>query len=307
VNDTTSIVTVENERGVGVPLTVNANTQFYFRQPQSALADATPIGSGPQFLADHDLVRGFKIHANVVDPLASPLVAESIDIETAKYDGTISAPDTSGFTYTRTFRTKSDDYSYTLDYIASSTANGKDPLTGEAIDGFKWWYFAYPTQLDLSIGDWVAATNQAVNLGGTVGAVPTNGVSYTVWNDPANANAWSTNASIILPSTLPLGASATPLSTSNTFTMTVPNGSVAATVDVATTAGSATQVYQVDRSNGIVTVSQVDVTTAAGLQSLASALQSAGTPVRVYGVPQTDGSVRAYVLTYFTGTTLPSS
>ena len=85
------------------------------------------------------------------------------------------------------------------------------------------------------------------------------------------------------------------------------NGSVAATVDVATTAGSATQVYQVDRSNGIVTVSQVDVTTAAGLQSLASALQSAGTPVRVYGVPQTDGSVRAYVLTYFTGTTLPSS
>ena len=83
VNDTTSIVTVENERGVGVPLTVNANTQFYFRQPQSALADATPIGSGPQFLADHDLVRGFKIHANVVDPLASPLVAESIDIETA--------------------------------------------------------------------------------------------------------------------------------------------------------------------------------------------------------------------------------
>jgi hypothetical protein len=307
VNDTTSIVTVENERGVGVPLTVNANTQFYFRQPQSALADATPIGSGPQFLADHDLVRGFKIHANVVDPLASPLVAESIDIETAKYDGTISAPDTSGFTYTRTFRTKSDDYSYTLDYIASSTANGKDPLTGEAIDGFKWWYFAYPTQLDLSIGDWVAATNQAVNLGGTVGAVPTNGVSYTVWNDPANANAWSTNASIILPSTLPLGASATPLSTSNTFTMTVPNGSVAATVDVATTAGSATQVYQVDRSNGIVTVSQVDVTTAAGLQSLASALQSAGTPVSVYGVPQTDGSVRAYVLTYFTGTTLPSS
>jgi hypothetical protein len=306
VNPSTDIVTVENERGEGVPLTVDANTQFFFRQPQSGLADATPIGTGPAFLAANDLVRGFKVHAQVVDPLATPLVAQSIDIEAARYDGTITAPDTTGFTYTRTFRTKSDDYSITLDYISPTTANGTDPLTGAAIDGFKWWYFAYPTQLDLALGDWVAATNQAVNLGGSVGAVPTYGISYTVWNDPAAPNAWSTNASIVMPSLLPLGSSATPLTAGNTFTMNVPGGSVAATVDVSTTSGSATLVYQVDRTNGIVTVSQEDVTTAAGLQALTTALQSAGTPVRVYGVPQTDGSVRAYVLTYFTGTTMPT-
>lgn len=305
VNTATDVVTIANELGVGVPLTVNASTQFYFRQPQNGLADATPIGSGPAFLAAHDLVRGFKVHANVVDPLASPLVAESIDIETAKYDGAITAPDATGFTYTRTFRTRSDDYTYQLDYISPATANGTDPQSGAAIDGFKWWYFAYPSQLDLSVGDWITATNQAVNFGGTVGAVPTYGISYAVWNDPANANAWATNASIILPSTLPPGVSATPLSGTNTFTMTVPGGSLAATVDVATTPGSATLVYQVDRTAGIVTVSQVDVTTAAGLQALSTALQGAGTPVRVYGVPQTDGTVRAYVLTYFTGTTLP--
>jgi hypothetical protein len=28
---------------------------------------------------------------------------------------------------------------------------------------------------------------------------------------------------------------------------------------------------------------------------------AAGTPVKVYGVPQTDGTLRTYVLTYFTG------
>ena len=306
VNRSTDVVTVENELGEGVPLTVDANTQFFFRQPQNGLADATPIGTGPAFLAANDLVRGFKVHAQVVDPLATPLVAQSIDIETAKYDGTITAPDTTGFTYTRTFRTHADDYSYTLDYISATTPNGIDPLTGAAIDGFKWWYFAYPTQLDLSIGDWVGVTNQAVNLGGSVGAVPTWGVSYTVWNDPANANAWSTSASIVLPSLLPLGTSATPLGANDTFTMNVPGGSVAATIDVSTTAGSATLVYQVDRTNGIVTVSQEDVTTAAGLQALTTALQTAGTPVRVYGVPQLDGSLKAYVLTYFTGTTMPA-
>jgi hypothetical protein len=76
-----------------VDVTVNANTQFFFRQPQSALADATPIGTGTgQFLTDKDLVRGFKVHVSVVDPLATPLVAQSIDIETAKYDGVISWP-----------------------------------------------------------------------------------------------------------------------------------------------------------------------------------------------------------------------
>ena len=50
---------------------------------RARLADATPIGTGTAFLANHDLVRGFKVHVSVVDPLATPLVAQTIDIETA--------------------------------------------------------------------------------------------------------------------------------------------------------------------------------------------------------------------------------
>jgi hypothetical protein len=59
-------------------------------------------------------------------------------------------------------------------------------------------------------------------------------------------------------------------------------------------------VYQVDRTNGIVTVSPVDITTSAGLTQLTQGL-TAGAPVGVYGIPQSGSSIKAYVLAYFTG------
>jgi hypothetical protein len=158
---------VENEDGVGIPITVDANTQFFFRAPQDGLADATPIATGTGFLAAKNLVRGFKVHVGVVDPLSVPLVAQTVDIEIAKYDGLISAPNGTGFVYTRSFRTPADDYSVTLSYISGGTPNGKD-FGGNQIDGFKWWNFAYPTLADSganAISDFVSATNGSVNLG----------------------------------------------------------------------------------------------------------------------------------------------
>jgi Domain of unknown function (DUF4382) len=301
VDTNNNVVAVASESGAAVDLVIDANTQFFFRQPQNAIADATPIATGTAFLANHDLVRGFKIHASVVDVLATPLVAQSIDIEVAKYDGQISSPGTMGFTYTRAFRTASDDYSYTLDYIDSSTANGTDS-SGNAITGYEWWNFAYPTVLNSgvdAIGNFIAATNGSVNFGGLVGAVPSRGASFAVWNDPANPNGWAAAATVLTPSTLPLGFVATGL-VNNAFTMTALGGANAATVDVNSTTGSATLVYQVDLSNGVLTVSPIDITSAAGLMSLTNGL-SAGAPVKVYGVPQADGSLKAYVLTYFTG------
>jgi hypothetical protein len=303
VDTVNNIVTVASESGRPVAMTVDANTEFFFRTPQNGAGDATPIATGTGFIANHDLVRGFKIHASVADPLASPMLARSIDIETAVYDGRISAPDMTEFTYARDFRTVADDYLYTLDYIAPTTPNGTDP-TGNAITGYKWWNFAYPTVPTSganAINDFIAATNGSVNFGGTVGAVPTRGVSYAVWNDPANANGWAASATVVIPSLLPLGLVATGL-TNNAFTMTVAGGATAATVDVNTTAGSATLVYQVDRTNGILTVSPIDITTAAGLSTFTAGL-AVGAPVKVYGVPQADATLRAYVLAYYTGQT----
>ncbi len=301
VDTADNVITVSNESGVGVALTVDAGTQFFFRTPQSALDDATPIGTGPSFLASRNLVRGFKVHVSVVDPLATPLVAQSVDIETAAYAGRISAADTMGFTYTRQFRTASDDYTRALGYISSQTANGKD-ASGNPVMGYKWWNFAYPTLVTSgsnAIPLFVAATNDGVDFGGTAGAVSAWGVSYAKWNDPANPNGWSVPWTVLVPTPLPLGSVAAGFA-ANSFTMNVPGGSTPATVLVSTTSGSATLVYQVDRTNGVVTVSPVDVTTSSGLTAITDGL-IAGARVKVYGVPQADGTLKAYVLAYFTG------
>lgn len=301
VNTNTDVMTVQNESGMGVDLVVDANTQFFFREPQNGQADSTPIGTGTAFLTSNDLVRGFKVHASVVDPLATPLVAQSVDIEVAKYDGKISAPNMTGFTYTRVFATAKDDYTITLNYIDGATANGTDPM-GNAISGYQWWNFAYPTVVTSgtnAVSEFIAATNDSVNFGGTVGAVPSRGVSFSIWNDPANANGWSAAATILTPSTLPLGLVASGLA-SNAFTMTIPGGANAATVDVSATSGSATLVYQVDLTNGVLTVSPIDITTSSGLATLTSNL-TAGEPVKVYGIPQADGTLKAYVIAYYTG------
>src|SRR5262249_48847316 len=134
VDRTSDIIKVSNESGSSVPLTITSSTNFYFR------GGTTPIGTGTAFLAN--IERGFKIHASVVDPLATPLAADGIDIETAAFDGVISGANPVGFTYTRRFNTAADDYTQTLSYISSATRNGKDS-SGNAITGFKWWNFAY--------------------------------------------------------------------------------------------------------------------------------------------------------------------
>jgi len=292
VNTTTSIITVQDESGVGVPLQVDANTKFYFRQPGDAVADATPIGTGQSFLVGNNFVRGFKIHASAVDPLATPMVAQSIDIETADFSGTITQATSSGFTYTRKFPQAGDDYVVTLDYAAS---------------GYRWWNFAFPTLLDFggtAVADFVAATNGSVNFGGTAGQISVWGVSYARWGDPANATGWSAAASVLLPVPVPIASVATTLTAASggySFTATTIGGVQPVTIDVSNGGGEATLVYQVDYSNGVATISPVDITTASGLATLTDGL-AVGSTVKLSGIAQSDGTLKAYVLTYFTNT-----
>jgi Domain of unknown function (DUF4382) len=300
VDTTSNTLVVDNELGVGIPLTVNANTQFYFRTPANAQSDATAIGQGTAFLSK--LVRGFKVHASVVDPLASPLVADSIDIEIARYDGTVSASSPMGFTYTRNFHTASDDYTVQLPFISSSTPNGSDPQSGNAITGFKWWNFTYPTIVDSganAITDFDNATGGSVNFGGNVGQMWAAGETYATWNDPAAASSWAAPSAVLIPTTIPLGAAATSYAGGG-FTVGLIGGTQTVPVNVSTTSGSATLVYQVSWANGILTITQVDVTTTQGQNTLSTNLVT-GTPVKVYGIPQANGTINAYVLTYFTG------
>jgi hypothetical protein len=301
VNTTTDILTVEDEAGVGVPVTVNANTQFFLRSPASGLADATAIGTGTAFLSK--LVRGFKVHASAVDPLASPLVAQTIDIELARYDGSISAANTTGFLDTRTFETISDNYALTLPYISSTTANGTDPLSGAAITGFKWWNFTFPTDVNsgsTAISLFESATDGSVNFGGQLGPTPVQGASRAVWNDPIALDAFAVPLTILVPSNIPLGTATTGYA-AGSFTMALPGGTVSVPVDLSTTSGSATLVYQIDRTANIVTITPVDITTPAGVTAITAGLV-ATVRVKVFGVPQANGSIKAYVVFFFTGT-----
>jgi hypothetical protein len=303
VNTNTNVIDVENEDGLPVHLSVDANTTFF--------SGATQIGQGTAFLAN--IERGFKVHASVVDPLAVPLVANTVDIEIARYDGVISAANLNGFTYTRNFKTVKDDYVVTLPYISPTTANGKDPMSGNAITGFKWWNFTFPTIVDsdaaggtdaTAINDFINATGgTTVSFGGTALPITASGESYAKWGDPAAATGWSAPWTVLVPTPLQLATTAQGYSNGSpngTITITVPLGTKAVTVNMSTVAGSATLVYQVSRTGAVVTVTPEDITTSAGQTAVTTNLIT-GTPVEVNGLPQPDGTIKAYVVLYYTG------
>jgi len=310
VNTTTDVLTVQNEDGKPVPVSVDANTEFFFRTPANALADATPIGTGTAFLSN--IARGFKVHVSVVDPLASTLVAQTVDIEAAKYDGSISSPTDTDFTYTRSFNTASDDYTETLPYISADTPNGTD-ASGNAIDGFKWWDFTYPTVVDSgtnAISDFVSATDGSVSFSASIPALKPWGSTWASWGDTDNPSGWRAPWTVLEPTPMPLATVTTAwgsTATGGTIGVGIPKGTNSVVVNLSSTSGSATLVYQVDRTGQILTITPQDITTSQGLANISSALSVTGTLVKVYGVPQTGGTVKAYVLFYYTGTVLPAS
>ena len=296
--------TVDNADGKPVVIAVDANTQFFFRNPGTS-GDVTPIGTGPTFLKLDNLARGFKVHVTPVDLTAAPLVAATVDIESAPYEGTISDVTATGFALARNFATARDDYAVSLGYISASTPNGKDPLTGTALTGFKYWDFAYPTLVTSGAAattDFVAAAGGGVNFGGSAGAYRAAGVSYATWGDAADLNGWSAPQAILLPTVIPHTTVAAAIAAgTSSFTIDAAGGTTPVTVNFSTATGSATLVYQVDRTNGVVTVSPQDITTSAGLAALTAGLQ-AGAKVMVSAVPQSDASLKAYVISYYTGT-----
>jgi len=304
--------TIVNEDGTeSGPIQVSDTTQFLFNQTNT-------VATGPSFLtsSSSNFVRGFKVHVNPLDPSASPLVADSVDIEIAGYSGNISGPNNTGFTYTRKFNppgTTTNDYTINLGYISNNTANG-ETITGTAISGFKWWYVALPTgTLDYgtnAVPDFVKAVNGSVNYGsscntpafGVLGSQPVLGTSYANWNDANAPNAWSAFWAQLQPTPAPL-AIVTTAASGTSFGMT-PLGTGTCnpvTVDLGNTSGQATLVYQVNRSANVVTITQLDISQANNLTILDNALVS-GTEVKVYGVPTASGNLKAYVLLYYTGT-----
>ena len=138
-----------------------------------------------------------------------------------------------------------------------------------------------------AISDFIAATNGSVNFGGTAGAVPSRGVSFALWNDPANANGWvgrgdHSDAHDRCPS----GYVASGLGATTHFTMTGHRrgqcGDGGCQHDARVSRPWCTRSICTD---GVLTVSPIDITTASGLASLTSNLDSRRTGLGVRNSP----------------------
>ena len=305
---------VESENGAPVAVTLTNETQFFFRRPADPAADASPLATGTTFMDDHDLVRGFKVHVSYADPTATPLVAASVDIETARYSGDLSAATVAGFTYSHNFVNTGDDYTATLGYLPAGTANGNDSL-GTPVLGFQWWNL---TQFASADSDSAALTNAAstaisdfygtvtgnVDFGGSVTPIKVWGTSAAIPDPavqfPTPANGWDARFTVLVPTRMPKGtvapASIAITGTGASFAMTVAGGTLPVTVDLT---NAATLVYQIDLSGGVYSLSAVDLTTPAGVATFTTNFGSKY-PVVVYGVPQLGGKIMAYALYYTT-------
>jgi hypothetical protein len=219
------------------------------------------------------------------------------------------------FSYSRKFamadsRGGLDNYNGTLNYMTGANTDQQ----GNAVTGFYWWDFTLPTLADTgssAVADFMNATDGSVNFGGTVGTLRVKGLSNSTWNDPAAADSWAAKWTILMPTAAPIGRiSSAYNSSTNSFAFTVPLAAAApvgtpaaqaVTVGLSTASGSASLVYQVDRQGKVITITPQDISNASTLTTVAGNL-AANVPVKVYGVPQPNGGIKAYVLLYSTHT-----
>jgi hypothetical protein len=165
VNTGTDRMVVDNADGNPRTISVNAGTVFTFQ-------NTVAIGTGTAYLAD--VKRGFKVSVGVTDPLATPLVATSVNIERAVDSGYI---DVAGTTAT------------TLVYGQTALANLRSyPYASP----FSWWYYEQPTVTNASPSAF-AGVLTAVN------GVQIAGISDLAWNAPA----WDAATAILTPVVLP--------------------------------------------------------------------------------------------------------
>ncbi len=316
VNTTNNTMWVTTEDGGAKKIGIGPNTAFTWQ------TNNTPIGMGTSFFDGTtpgglpNLGRGFKVAVTIdATSTATPPLALSVEIDVARYSGFISTPTSTQFDYGHAFadadgRGGKDPYTGSIDY---ATGANTDQL-GAAVTGFYWWDFEFPTLEDTganAIPDFVKVAGGATNFGGEVGSLRTAGVSDATWNDPAAANTWAALHTVLTPVPAPIGLVTSAFSSStNSFMFTVPldkhapSGTPPALpvmVDLNTTSGSATLVYQIDRQGGDITVTPQDISNATTLATVAQNL-AVSTPVKVFGIPQVDGSIKTYVLFYYTHT-----
>ncbi|GLH65833.1 DUF4382 domain-containing protein [Geothrix edaphica] len=248
---------VSTSTGAPRAIAIDSDTTFTYRTSLS-------LGTGTATLAN--LWSGFKVQVQVKDPLATPMHAQSVNIQRAVDAGQISAADATQLTYAHPIagdRT----YAYT--------------------SPFSWWYVGLPGLSSTSTSAFASAVTGA-------GDVRVQGLSDLVWN--GGTGAWNAGNAIFLPVALPQGTISGSYSGGQLgFTFTNSTGaSQSISVSLNPTVGLQPAVLEVTNQSGVVTVAPIPVTDwAAKLVSPARA--------RVAVVPKPDGSFAAYAVVVFSG------
>lgn len=256
-------IRVLTEDGRPVTIGIEAGTTFTFQ------GGPAPIGTGPGFLTH--LNRGFKVQVSLVDPQATAWVARTVDIQRGVFEGDFTAADpVSGFTYRKAFG-PAELETHALGYDSS----------------FTWWNFAYPT---VSSSDKVAFAAKAMPAGGLLRS---RGMSTVNW---VNGD-WAAQTAIFGPTQLSNRAQTitTAYGSGSLGVSYTPEGGAPAatvTVNLATVIGSQPLVTEFTWGTHAVTSVPLD-------SSQWAAKLTAGSKVRVFGIPRADGSLDAYVVNLF--------
>jgi len=266
-----------NGQGKSVQYFVDDATQFFLD------GGLTPIGTGKTCLAW--LYPDFKVQVTLVDPTAAQPVAKDINIQHALVDGVFTTTTASGFSYLN--------HKYDVGSNAHPVALPYDP-------SFNWATVNSPTSISSDVSAFLA---QASATGTNLQA---SGFSALNWNS-RNAN-WVAADTVLTPSQLSAksqlvstGYISGSLTISYDYTnwdqTTVPT---TLAVHLSSATGAETQVTRFTRRaqgsnpNGDPEVTMSTVAPADWNTELA-----AGAKVRVYGLPNADGSLNAFVVNTF--------
>lgn len=264
----------------GLYVTLDAQTQFFLRDPAHPQAEAIPIGTGPSLLSSGLLTKGFRVfvHARLT---GSTQLARTVDILAARFSGNPSAVTGTQFTCT----------------IPQGTFVG-DPgaeiVNLPFANGFTWSNYTLGAPAGL---DFAGFAGLSVDFGGTAGAFGPWTSTGAVWGDAANPGGWSAQNTEFQALRLPDGSVASPWVASlggGSFGLSLPGGTQTVTVDVGTATTLAYINYGINAPSGGfgINITPMDLTTAVGLSSFQLWL-ARGWPVRVFGYADGAGHITA--------------
>jgi hypothetical protein len=270
VDAANGILYVLDPSGNAVPYTISQTTRWFWKGDPSTDISG---GQGLAFLPNVD--RYFKVHVTVADPSATPLAAASVDIQRAFAEGTLTSADASGFSYARTWG----------DGTVSRHALG---FSGT----FSFWDFTFPSSASSDLTAFQAEATSGIIL-------DTSEQEYLPFGESSlgyagGSEVWDAQDLIFMPTAISSHAQDVVVAYAG-GAMTVKakdKGAVGVAVTLDATPGDQPLVTLYARSGSAVAVTPLDSTQWA--KNLTK-----GAEVRVYGVPDGKGHLKAYYINIY--------